>query len=288
MLQMPKPKNQLPDSKETDPMPKQKETWLDDAARQDQLPESKNLVKPTYFGYERVPRDQKTDRVTQHFNSVAQHYDFMNSLLSFGIHHLWKRTAVRMMDLACGDLILDVCGGTADLALLAARDIGPVGGVVVYDINRAMIQAGLHKVSHSDSAHRIGYVQGNAETISFPDRHFDAAMVGFGIRNVTNMKKGFEEMYRVLKPGGKMMCLEFSKPTFPPFRWLYDIYSFYVMPFLGELIAGSRKAYTHLPESIRMFPLPDDLSDLLTRIGFSQVSYRSLTNGIAVIHLAIK
>jgi len=269
-------------------MLKPKETWLDDEERKDQLEESKDRVKSTFFGYERVPRDQKTDRVIQHFNSVAQHYDFMNSLLSFGIHHLWKRTAVRMMDLAPGDQILDVCGGTADLAMLAAKDIGSAGAVIVYDINRAMIQAGLHKLAYKDIASRIGYVQGNAESVSFPDKHFDAAMVGFGIRNVTNMKRGFEEMYRVLKPGGKMMCLEFSKPTFPPFRWLYDIYSFYVMPFLGELIAGSRTAYTHLPESIRMFPLPDELSDLLMQIGFSQVSYRNLTNGIAVIHLAVK
>jgi demethylmenaquinone methyltransferase/2-methoxy-6-polyprenyl-1,4-benzoquinol methylase len=269
-------------------MLKQKEIWLDGQERKEQLAESDNSVKSTYFGYERVARDQKTDRVIQHFNSVARHYDFMNSLLSLGIHHLWKRTAVQMMDLAAGDRILDVCGGTADLAILAARDIESAGSVVVYDINRAMIQAGLHKVANKDIAHRIGYVQGNAETISFPDGHFDATMVGFGIRNVTNMKKGFEEMYRVLKPGGKMMCLEFSKPTFTPFRWLYDIYSFYVMPFLGALIAGSRQAYTHLPESIRMFPLPDELSGILTKIGFSQVSYRKLTNGIAVIHLAIK
>ena len=269
-------------------MSKHKEIWLDDENRKHQLDDTKIQGKPTYFGYESVARDQKTDRVIQHFNSVARHYDFMNSLLSFGIHHLWKRTAVRMMEVAPGDKILDVCGGTADLAILAAGDAGPAGGVVVYDINRAMIQAGLHKVAGKEIAPRIGYVQGNAETISFPDGYFEAAMVGFGIRNVTNMKKGFEEMYRVLKPGGKMMCLEFSKPTFPPFRWLYDIYSFHIMPFLGELIAGSRKAYTHLPESIRMFPLPDELSDMLTGIGFSRVSYRNLTNGIAVIHLAIK
>ena len=275
-------------TRKTGPMLKQKEIWLDDKDRKEQLAQSDNDAKPTYFGYERVARNQKTDRVIQHFNSVARHYDFMNSLLSFGIHHLWKRMAVKMMGLAPGDRIVDVCGGTADLAILAARDIGPAGKVLVYDINRAMIQAGLHKVAHKDIAPRIGYVQGNAETISFPDQRFDAAMVGFGIRNVTNMQKGFEEMYRVLKPGGKMMCLEFSRPTFAPFRWLYDIYSFYIMPFLGELIAGSRQAYTHLPESIRMFPLPDELSDLLTKIGFSRVSYRSLTNGIAVIHLAIK
>jgi demethylmenaquinone methyltransferase/2-methoxy-6-polyprenyl-1,4-benzoquinol methylase len=269
-------------------MLKSKEIWLDDKDRKEQLAESADGGKPTYFGYERVTRDQKTDRVIAHFNSVARHYDFMNSLLSFGIHHLWKRTAVEMMNLTPGNRILDICGGTADLAILAARDVGPDGTVIVYDINRAMIQSGLHKVASKDFASRIGYVQGNAEIVSFPDNHFDATMVGFGIRNVTNMSRGFVEMYRVLKPGGKMMCLEFSRPTFAPFRWLYDLYSFYVMPFLGQLIAGSRQAYTHLPESIRMFPLPDELADLLTRIGFSQVTYRSLTNGIAVIHLAIK
>ena len=269
-------------------MSRRKNTWLDDQARKEQFDETADSGQPAYFGFQEVPRAEKEDRVLQHFNSVARHYDFMNTLLSFGIHHLWKRSAVRMLKLAPGDRILDVCGGTGDLAILAAANIGSGGSVIIYDINRAMIQAGLHKVNNRAIADRIGYVQGNAETISFPDQQFEAAMVGFGIRNVTNMEKGFEEMYRVLKPGGKMMCLEFSKPTFPPFRWLYDIYSFYIMPLLGEILAGSRKAYTHLPESIRMFPLPDELSALLRTIGFSQVSHRKLTNGIAVIHLAVK
>jgi demethylmenaquinone methyltransferase/2-methoxy-6-polyprenyl-1,4-benzoquinol methylase len=193
-----------------------------------------------------------------------------------------------MLNLAPGDHILDVCGGTGDLAILAARNIGDSGQVVIYDINHAMIRAGLHKVINTSIEKRVRYVQGNAEEISFRNRHFDSAMVGFGIRNVTHMQKGFSEMYRVLKPGGKMMCLEFSKPTAPVFRWMYDFYSFYMMPLIGEIIAGSRKAYTHLPESIRMFPMPDELSDLLLKIGFSQVTYRKLTNGIAVIHLAVK
>lgn len=267
---------------------KEKEIWLDDEKRKEQLDKTANNAKTTFFGFQRMPRERKTDRVLQHFNSVAQHYDFMNTLLSFGIHYLWKRNAIRMLNLAPNDDVLDVCGGTGDLAILAAQHIGPDGRVIVYDINRAMIQAGLHKVAHKDIEDQIRYVQGNAENISFPDRHFEAAMVGFGIRNVTNMKKGFEEMYRVLKPGGKMMCLEFSKPTFLPFRRLYDFYSFYIMPFLGELIAGSRKAYTHLPESIRMFPMPDELAALLKEIGFSRINYKKLTNGIAVIHLAIK
>jgi len=267
---------------------KEKEIWLDDVNRKGQLDKNATTAKTTFFGFQRVPREGKTDRVLQHFNSVAQNYDFMNTLLSFGIHHLWKRIAIRMLNLAPDDDVLDVCGGTGDLAILAARPIGPDGRVIVYDINRAMIQAGFHKVAHKDIENRIRYVQGNAESISFPDRHFEAVTVGFGIRNVTNMKRGFSEMYRVLKPGGKMMCLEFSKPTFLPFRRVYDFYSFYVMPFLGELIAGSRKAYTHLPESIRMFPMPDELSALLKEIGFSHIIYKKLTNGIAVIHLAVK
>ena len=262
--------------------------WLEAEKRQTQLDNSPKSADEAYFGYERISSKDKTDRVIQHFNSVARHYDFMNTLLSFGIHYAWKRTAVRMLDPAPGDRILDVCGGTGDLAILAARAIGPAGRVIIYDINRAMIQAGMHKVTDTEIAGRLGYIQGNAESISFPDRHFDSAMVGFGIRNVTRMKKGFEEMYRVLKPGGKMMCLEFSKPVWPVFRWLYDFYSFYIMPFLGQVIAGNRGAYTHLPESIRMFPLPDELSDLLRNIGFSKVTYRSLTNGIAIIHLAVK
>ena len=217
-----------------------------------------------------------------------RYYDLMNTLLSFGIHHLWKRTAINMMQLAPGDRILDLCGGTGDLAILAAKKLNHSGQVVVYDINRAMIQAGLHKVLHTPIEKQIQYIQGDAENISFPDRYFDSSMVGFGIRNVTDIEKGFAEMYRILKPGGKMMCLEFSKPTAPFFRWLYDMYSFHIMPLIGELVAGSKKAYTHLPESIRMFPLPDELSGLLKKIGFAHVTYRKLTNGIAVIHLAIK
>ena len=262
--------------------------WLEEEKRQVQIHSDKKSAGKAYFGYERIRASDKTDRVLQHFNSVALNYDFMNTLLSFGIHYAWKRTAVRMLKLSPGDRVLDVCGGTGDLAILAARAIGPAGQVVIYDINRAMIKAGLHKAVTTGRESRLWHVQGNAECISFPDRHFDAAMVGFGIRNVTQMEKGFEEMYRVLKPGGKLMCLEFSKPTWPVFRWLYDFYSFYIMPFLGELLVGSRKAYTHLPESIRMFPLPNELSKLLKKIGFSQVTYRRLTNGIAVNHLAVK
>ena len=262
--------------------------WLADKKRREQILIGNQPADEAYFGFERINSAEKTDRVRQHFNSVARHYDLMNTLLSFGIHYAWKRTAVRMLKLVPGDRVLDVCGGTGDLAILAANAVGPAGRVIVYDINRAMIRAGMRKTINTTLAGRLQHIQGNAESICFPDRYFEATMVGFGIRNVTHMKKGFEEMYRVLKPGGKMMCLEFSKPTSPFFRLLYDFYSFRIMPFLGELVVGSRKAYTHLPESIRMFPLPNELSDLLGKIGFSRVTYRRLTNGIAVVHLAVK
>ena len=178
--------------------------WLEEKKRQAQINDSKAFVDKAYFGYERISSSDKTCRVIKHFNSVAPNYDFMNTLLSFGVHYAWKRTAVRMLRLAPGDRVLDVCGGTGDLAILAARAIGPAGQVAIYDINRAMIEAGLHKVAHTEIENRLWHVQGNAEYISFPDRHFNAAMIGFGIRNVTHMNKGFEEMYRVLKPGGEI------------------------------------------------------------------------------------
>ena len=265
-----------------------KAIWLDEDEREKRLVGGIQGNERAFFGYKAVPEKEKEQRVLRHFNSVANCYDFMNTLLSFGIHHLWKRNAVKMMDLKPGDKVIDVCGGTGDLAVLAASHSGPDGRVVVYDINQAMMSAGRNKDRVASFGRRITFTLGNAECISFPDQTFEAAMVGFGIRNVTHMEKGFSEMHRVLKPGGKFMCLEFSKPTAPVFRQVYDYYSFYLMPLLGALIAGSRQAYMHLPESIRTFPLPRKLSAILKEIGFSNVSYRKLTNGIAVIHTGIK
>ena len=172
--------------------------------------------------------------------------------------------------------------------MLAARDVGPSGRVVLYDINRQMLQAGRPRVMHSSFGRCISFVQGDAEQISFPDHCFDAAMVGFGIRNLTHLERGFQEIYRVLKPGGKLICLEFSSPTSPLFRRIYDWYSFSVMPRLGELMVGSRLAYTYLPESIRMFLSPEALNDVLEGIGFTRVAFRRLTNGIAVVHIGVR
>jgi demethylmenaquinone methyltransferase / 2-methoxy-6-polyprenyl-1,4-benzoquinol methylase len=237
-----------------------------------------------HFGYSKVPEDQKNKLVKEHFDSIASRYDFMNTILSFGLHYLWKRATVRMLDPLPGDVILDVCGGTADLALLAARRVGTAGRIVVYDINLAMMEAGKQKMASSPPVQNISFIQGDAEAISCADNAFDGVTVGFGIRNLTHMEKGFSEMFRVLKPGGTFVCLEFSRPTDRLFRALYDFYSFAIMPMAGKMLAGSSKAYTYLPESIRVFPLPDRLADILRNIGFTDVEYRRLTNGIAVIH----
>jgi demethylmenaquinone methyltransferase/2-methoxy-6-polyprenyl-1,4-benzoquinol methylase len=254
--------------------------------------DSDDLAAPenhtAYFGYRQVSAAAKAKLVHQHFDTVARKYDLMNTLLSFGLHHAWKRTAVRMLNLQPGDRVLDVCGGTADLALRAARAIGRDGRVIVYDINWAMMAAGWPKVANSPLAPRIGYIQGDAERLPCPDLSFDAAMVGFGIRNLTHPQIGFQEMFRILKPGGQIMCLEFSRPKTAWFRRLYDFYSFYVMPAMGKIMVGSWDAYTYLPESIRMFSQPEELTAILKTIGFTRVRYRRLTNGIAVIYLGVK
>jgi demethylmenaquinone methyltransferase / 2-methoxy-6-polyprenyl-1,4-benzoquinol methylase len=266
----------------------EKPDWFDANRRREQLEDHVRQSRMARFGLRRMSADVKQVAVREHFDRIAHKYDFMNSLLSFGIQHVWKRAAIRMLNLRPGQRVLDVCGGTGDLALRAAERVGPGGRVVVYDINWAMLTTGRPKAAPRKLDDRITWVQGDAERISFPDNHFDAAMVGFGIRNVTHLEQAFREMVRVLKPGGKLLCLEFSRPTNPLFRQLYDIYSFSVMPALGQLLAGSAQSYACLPETIRMFPLPEELAQRLREIGCEGVHYRALTNGIAVAHLGRK
>jgi demethylmenaquinone methyltransferase/2-methoxy-6-polyprenyl-1,4-benzoquinol methylase len=262
--------------------------WFDEKKRKEQLDDHIRSTGRARFGIHEYAENDKTEAVRVHFNRVAPHYDFMNSLLSFGIQHAWKRAAIRMLGVRKGDRVLDVCGGTGDLAILAARNTGPKGQVTIYDINYAMIQAGRHKIDPYPSFSHVGYVQGDAEKISFPDDTFDCAMVGFGIRNVTHLRQGFAEMVRTLKPGGRFLCLEFSQPTNPVFRQLYDFYSFNVMPALGQLLVGSSESYACLPETIRMFPLPDELATMLEEIGLKNVHWKAMTNGICVAHVGVK
>ena len=240
------------------------------------------------FGFRKVPADQKVKYVLRHFNSIARKYDFMNTLLSFGLHYPWKRKAVEALDPMPGYRVIDVCGGTADLTIGIAQKIGPEGRVCLYDINRAMMEVGRNKISRSSLLGKISLIQGDAERIACQAGQFDGAIVGFGVRNLTRLEEGFKEIHRVLKPGGKLVCLEFSRPTSPGFRRLYDFYSFHIMPWVGKLFTGHREAYTYLPESIRRFPLQEELSAKLQDIGFNAVSYRNLTNGIAVIHQGVK
>jgi demethylmenaquinone methyltransferase/2-methoxy-6-polyprenyl-1,4-benzoquinol methylase len=240
------------------------------------------------FGFRKVSEAEKRKLVDEHFDSIATKYDWMNTILSFGLHHVWKRVAVRMSGIKAGDTILDVCGGTADLALLAGDLAGATGHVFVYDINEAMMRRGQAKVAASRLSERILFVRGDAEHISFPDDSFDAVLVGFGIRNFVHLQEGLREMYRVLKKGGNFTCLEFSRPDPAWFRALYHFYSFVIMPLAGRILAGTRQAYTYLPESIRLFPLPDELSAMLQNIGFSNITYKRLTNGIAIVHKAEK
>ena len=262
--------------------------WFDDKQREMQLDDHISKTRKTRYGLDEVAESDKYKLVVSHFTHVAPKYDFMNTLLSFGLHYPWKRAAVRMLKLNPGDTILDICGGTGDLAEMARPYVGKSGEVVLLDMNWAMMAAGRQKRIRKNMKDRIGYIQGDAEWLPFADSSVDAIIVGFGVRNLTHLKQGFREMHRILKKGGRMVCLEFSRPDNPLFRFFYDFYSFNIMPLLGRLFTGSAKAYSYLPETIRMFPLADELAKILEDIGFSDVSYKKMTGGIAVAHFGKK
>ncbi|MBI5328229.1 MAG: bifunctional demethylmenaquinone methyltransferase/2-methoxy-6-polyprenyl-1,4-benzoquinol methylase UbiE [Deltaproteobacteria bacterium] len=242
----------------------------------------------THFGSKIIPVEEKRGRVQEIFTSVADKYDLMNDLMSLGTHRLWKRFVAEKTNLKPDDSAIDVCGGTADIAMLMAKRVGGNGKIVVYDINREMLEIGRDKCIDKGFLKNIQYVQGNAEDISFEDNTFNCATVGFGIRNVTYLEKAFGEMARVVKPGGRVICLEFSHPTSKTFSKLYDLYSFKVMPEIGEVVTGNREAYTYLPESIRKFPPQEELKKIMEGVGLFKVKYYNLFNGIAAVHIGIK
>jgi demethylmenaquinone methyltransferase/2-methoxy-6-polyprenyl-1,4-benzoquinol methylase len=257
--------------------------WYNREKRLEQFERHVSETRTAKFGFTAYAESEKRHRVNRHFDTIATRYDFMNTLLSCGIHYAWKRRAVETLMIKPGEKVLDVCGGTGDIASLSAARTGEKGMSVVYDMNLKMIEQGRIK-----SIKGVTFVQGDAESIAFPDGSFDAVSIGFGIRNVTHLETGFKEIFRVLKKGGSMCCLEFSKPDNTFFRYLYDLYSFRIMPLIGGLFTGSTEAYTAFPESIRAFPLPDELSLILKDIGFKDIKIKKLTNGIAVIHSAHK
>jgi demethylmenaquinone methyltransferase/2-methoxy-6-polyprenyl-1,4-benzoquinol methylase len=241
-----------------------------------------------WHGYRRVPEGDKPGLVRRHFASIADRYDLLNTVLSLGLHHGWKRAAVREAGIGPSSRVIDLCGGTGDLSLLAAAAGGEDSRVVLLDINRAMIEAGLPKLRGAPQGNRILCLQADAEALPLAASSFDAALVGFGVRNLAHPARGFAEAARVLKPGGRLVCLEFSLPVNPVFRRLYDAYSFVYMPLVGLLLAGSARAYRHLPESIRTWRRPEELADDIRGAGFDDVRWRRLTNGIAVIHAGVR
>jgi demethylmenaquinone methyltransferase/2-methoxy-6-polyprenyl-1,4-benzoquinol methylase len=229
----------------------------------------------------------KTPLVRSYFDAIANRYDLMNTLLSFGLHHVWKNYTLKEAAINGDMRVLDVCGGTGDLAALAGSRLNTGGTVTLYDFSCAMICAGR---SRAGAHHRsdINYVCGDARFLALKDQCFDVVLIGFGLRNLADMNAGLLEFQRVLKPGGRLVCLEFSQPVGPLLRRIYDMYSYRVIPLLGRLITGSREAYTYLPDSIRQFPPPESLRQLFEQTGFRDASYRLLTGGIAAIHTGYK
>jgi demethylmenaquinone methyltransferase / 2-methoxy-6-polyprenyl-1,4-benzoquinol methylase len=240
------------------------------------------------FGYREVTPAEKKRLVQEQFDPIARTYDLADTVLSFGLDSRWRRKAVRLLGLEKGDFVLDVCGGTARLARLAAGRVGSDGRAVVYDFNLPMMLAGKGKIEPGKDTASISFIQGDAEDLSFPGGRFGAVSIGFGIRNLAHPEKGLSEFFRVLKPGGKLMILEFSLPINRLVRSLYHFYSFRWMPLIGRLICGTEEPFRYLAESIRIFPKPEMLAGLIRDSGFTDVGFRRLSNGIAVAYFGVK
>jgi demethylmenaquinone methyltransferase/2-methoxy-6-polyprenyl-1,4-benzoquinol methylase len=239
------------------------------------------MTQKTHFGYEQVPPEQKARLVRGVFDSVVDKYDLMNDLMSAGLHRMWKRFTIEMSGVRTGARVLDVAGGTADIARLFTDRVGPTGTVVLTDVNSAMLSAGRDRMLNEGRL--VPAVQCNAEALPFPARSFDCVSVAFGLRNVTRKEIALAEMQRVLKPGGVALILEFSRVA-EPFRAAYDWYSFNVLPRLGKLVVGDEASYRYLAESIRMHPDQSELKSMMQRAGFERVEWFNLTAGVVALH----
>jgi demethylmenaquinone methyltransferase / 2-methoxy-6-polyprenyl-1,4-benzoquinol methylase len=241
----------------------------------------------TSFGYRNVPEEERQTLVNRVFATVAERYDLMNDLMSGGLHRLWKDDLIAALNPPRGDKpyrLLDVAGGTGDVAIRYARASGPNATAVLCDISPEMIEVGRRRAREAELDDRITFAQGNAEALAFPDRAFDAYSIAFGIRNVTHIDKALSEAFRVLKTGGRFLCLEFSRVEVPILDRIYDFHSFEVIPRLGAIAAGDAVPYRYLVESIRRFPSQGRFAEMIRVAGFERVSYRNLTGGIAAIH----
>jgi demethylmenaquinone methyltransferase / 2-methoxy-6-polyprenyl-1,4-benzoquinol methylase len=240
----------------------------------------------TDFGFARIPEAEKRPRVQAVFESVAPRYDLMNDLMSGGIHRLWKAEMVASLHPQPGQRLLDVAGGTGDIALRALPRLLPEGGVTVCDAGERMLAVGRARAIDAGILAGIDWVCADAEQLPFPDRSMDLFTVGFGLRNVTRLDRALAEARRVLKPGGRFLCLEFAPQIAAPLQPLYDLYSFAFLPLLGQIVAGDREAYRYLVESIRRFPSQTALCEMIAASGLDQVKFRNLSGGIAALHSA--
>ncbi len=245
----------------------------------------------THFGFEQVPEAEKAPRVRGVFESVANRYDLMNDLMSGGIHRLWKSAMIDWLNPQPGIALVDVAGGTADIALRVLERVGPerAGPLIVCDLTPEMLEIGRSRALDKGIVGRslpsgLHWVCGDAQKLPLPDRSMSAYTIAFGLRNVTHIDLALEEARRVLKPGGHFLCLEFSRVVLPVLDDLYELYSFKILPALGAVVAGDRKAYQYLAESIRRFPAQDELAGMMEQAGLAQVRYRNLTGGIAALH----
>jgi demethylmenaquinone methyltransferase/2-methoxy-6-polyprenyl-1,4-benzoquinol methylase len=238
----------------------------------------------THFGYREVPVAEKQKLVAEVFSSVAGKYDVMNDLMSFGVHRLWKRFFVATSGVRKGDRVLDLAGGTGDIAALLRPRVGDKGEVVIADINAAMLRAGRDRLLDRGLLQGLRFAQVNAEALPFPDESFDAVTIAFGLRNVTDKDQALAEMHRVLKPGGRVLILEFSRVNQAWLAPLYDFHSFQVLPRIGKLVAHDEASYRYLAESIRKHPDQQTLKVMMEAVGFRSVEVRSLSAGIVAVH----
>ena len=249
---------------------------------------SNNTENTTHFGYKDVPTEEKQAMVADVFHSVAAKYDVRNDLMSFGVHRLWKRFTIDMAGVRPGNKVLDLAGGTGDLTKKFSKIVGPSGKVVLADINSSMLEVGRERLTNQGYVGNIEYVQANAQYLPFEDNTFDVITIAFGLRNVTDKDEALRSMFRVLKPGGRLLVLEFSQTNNPLLKKAYDLYSFTALPLMGKLVTNDSESYKYLAESIRMHPDQETLKGMMQDAGFNRVSYHNMTGGMVALHRGIK
>ena len=244
--------------------------------------------KTTHFGYKTVKVEEKAGKVAEVFHSVAGKYDLMNDLMSGGVHRLWKRMTIEMSGVRRGDTVLDIAGGTGDLTAKFSRIVGPEGTVILADINDSMLRVGRDRLTDLGIVNNVKFSQADAQYLPFPDNSFDVITIAFGLRNVTDKDLALRSMLRVLKPGGRLLVLEFSSPVNPLLSKIYDTYSFSILPKLGKLFASDADSYQYLAESIRMHPGQETLQGMMDNAGFANTDFHNMTGGVVALHRGVK